>query len=130
MQLTPPAPPTPTPQGDPTAHAEIVAIRHAGRRTDWSRLVLVSTLSPCAMCTGTALLLRFPRVVVGEDINFRDADGGEAPLRRRGVWVSLLQDEECVRMMGDFVRDRPGLWREDIGEPVVEEGDQGEGKKE
>src|SRR5947207_3654665 len=51
--------------GDPTAHAEVVCIRNAGRRTDWNRLVLVSTLSPCIMCTGTALLYRIPKVVIG-----------------------------------------------------------------
>src|SRR3981189_1769766 len=51
--------------GDPTAHAETVCIRNAGRRRDWSELTLVSTLSPCIMCTGTALLFRIPRVVLG-----------------------------------------------------------------
>ena len=40
---------------DPSAHAEMVAIRNAGRRNDWHLLTLVSTLSPCIMCTGTAL---------------------------------------------------------------------------
>src|SRR6478609_4794003 len=42
--------------GDPTAHAETVCIRNAGRRRDWNKLVLISTLSPCVMCTGTSLL--------------------------------------------------------------------------
>src|ERR1035437_1130731 len=53
--------------GDPTAHAEVVCLRNAGRRRDWPTLTLVSTLSPCIMCTGTSLLYRIPRVVVGED---------------------------------------------------------------
>ena len=43
-------------KGDPTAHAEIDCIRNAGRRRDWSKLTLVSTLSPCPMCSGTAIL--------------------------------------------------------------------------
>ena len=47
--------------GDPTAHAEMVAIRNAGRRNDWHLLTLVSTLSPCIMCTGTALLYKVKR---------------------------------------------------------------------
>ena len=46
--------------GDPTAHAEMVAMRRAGRRRDWRDLTLVSTLSPCAMCSGTAVLYRIP----------------------------------------------------------------------
>src|SRR5579872_5486888 len=56
--------------GDPTAHAEVVCIRNAGRRRDWHQLTLVSTLSPCVMCTGTSLLFRIPTVIVGENRNF------------------------------------------------------------
>src|SRR5690348_3718883 len=57
--------------GDPTAHAETVCIRNAGRRRDWPELTLVSTLSPCVMCTGTTLLFHIPRVVIGENQNFK-----------------------------------------------------------
>src|SRR5947208_5888718 len=60
--------------GDPTAHAEVVCIRNAGRRRDWPKLTLVSTLSPCVMCTGTALLFRISRVIVGENQNFLGAE--------------------------------------------------------
>ena len=60
--------------GDPTAHAETVCIRNAGRRRDWAELTLVSTLSPCIMCTGTSLLYRIPRVVIGENHNFMGAE--------------------------------------------------------
>src|SRR5438270_355681 len=60
--------------GDPTAHAEVVCIRDAGRRTDWHKLTLVSTLSPCIMCTGTALLYRIPCVIVGENRTFLGAE--------------------------------------------------------
>ncbi|MCM2305688.1 MAG: nucleoside deaminase, partial [Elusimicrobia bacterium] len=56
--------------GDPTAHAEVVCLRNAGRRRDWPELTLVSSLSPCVMCTGTTLLYRIPRVIVGENKNF------------------------------------------------------------
>src|SRR5438045_9649736 len=68
--------------GDPTAHAEVVCIRNAGRRTDWHRLTLVSTLSPCIMCTGTALLYRIPKVIIGADRTFR---GAEDMFSRQGV---------------------------------------------
>ena len=60
--------------GDPTAHAETVCLRNAGRRRDWAELTLVSTLSPCIMCTGTALLYRIPRVIIGENRNFQGAE--------------------------------------------------------
>src|SRR5215510_3788971 len=60
--------------GDPTAHAETVCIRSAGRRRDWPELTLVSTLSPCIMCTGTALLYRIPRIIIGENRNFLGAE--------------------------------------------------------
>lgn len=50
--------------GDPTSHGETQCIRNAGRRRDWRELTLVTTLSPCAMCAGTAVLLGFRRVVI------------------------------------------------------------------
>src|SRR6202030_4812675 len=53
--------------GDPTAHAEVVCIRNAGRRRDWPDPTLVSTLSPCVMCAGTSLLFRIPTVIIGEN---------------------------------------------------------------
>lgn len=98
--------------GDPTAHAETVCIRNAGRRRDWPELTLVSTLSPCIMCTGTALLYRIPRVIIGENRNFL---GAEDLFRQRGVEVAMLDDPDCVQLMSDFIRDHPDLWNEDIG---------------
>jgi cytosine/creatinine deaminase len=98
--------------GDPTAHAETVCIRNAGRRRDWSELTLVSTLSPCIMCTGTALLYRIRRVVVGENQNFL---GAEDLFRQRGVELIVLDDAECVSMMREFIAAHPDLWSEDIG---------------
>jgi cytosine/creatinine deaminase len=98
--------------GDPTAHAETVCIRNAGRRRDWDQLTLVSTLSPCIMCTGTALLYRIPRVVIGENRNFM---GEEDLFRQRGVEVVVLDNAECIQMMGDFIRAHADLWNEDIG---------------
>lgn len=98
--------------GDPTAHAETVCIRNAGRRRDWPQLTLVSTLSPCIMCTGTALLYRIPRVVIGENRNFV---GAEELFRQFGITVVVLDDAECAEMMGRFIREHPDLWNEDIG---------------
>ena len=98
--------------GDPTAHAETVCIRNAGRRRDWPELTLVSTLSPCIMCTGTALLYRIPRVIVGENQNFL---GAEDLFGERGVSLVVLNDADCIQMMRNFIRARPDLWNEDIG---------------
>ena len=98
--------------GDPTAHAETVCIRNAGRRRDWAELTLVSTLSPCIMCTGTALLYHIPRVVIGENRNFM---GAEDLFQQRGVDVVVLDDAECIQLMSDFIRTHADLWNEDIG---------------
>ncbi len=99
--------------GDPTAHAEVVCIRNAGRRRDWQRLTLASTLSPCIMCTGTALLYKIGRVVIGENRNFR---GAESLFESHGAKVAVLDDPRCVALMRAFIADHPDLWREDIGE--------------
>ena len=98
--------------GDPTAHAEVVCIRNAGRRRDWTQLTLVSTLSPCVMCTGTTLLFRIPLVIVGENQNFM---GAEELFRQNGVDLKVLQDAACIQLMQDFIRNHPDLWNEDIG---------------
>jgi cytosine deaminase len=98
--------------GDPTSHAETVCLRNAGRRRDWAELTLVSTLSPCIMCTGTALLFRIPRIVIGENKNFR---GAEDLFRQRGVSIVVLDDAECIRIMREFIESHADLWNEDIG---------------
>jgi len=100
-------------QGDPTAHAETVCIRQAGRRRDWKRLTLASTLSPCIMCTGTAMLYKIPRIVIGESQNFQ---GAEHLFDQAGVEVVRLHDERCIEMMRTFIAEHPDLWHEDIGD--------------
>ncbi len=98
--------------GDPTAHAEMVVIRRAGRRRDWSRLTLVSTLSPCAMCSGTAVLYRIPVVVIGENRTFQ---GEEEWMKSHGVRIHVLDDERAFAWMERLKREKPDLWAEDIG---------------
>jgi len=99
---------------DPTAHAEVVCIRNAGRRRDWRQLTLVSTLSPCVMCTGTSLLFRIPTVIIGENRNFL---GAEHLFAQAGVTLTVLDDPECMEMMRSFITQHPDLWNEDIGVP-------------
>lgn len=101
-------------QGDPTAHAETACIRAAGRRRDWHTLTLASTLSPCAMCSGTAVLHRIPRVVIGENQTFQ---GREDWLKASGAHVRVLNDARCIALMKEFIAARPELWNEDIGVP-------------
>ncbi len=102
-------------RGSAILHAEMDAIENAGRLLagEYRRAILYSTLSPCDMCSGTSLLYKIPRIVVGENRTFR---GPEDYLRSRGVVVEVLDDSECVRLMEDFIRARPELWDEDIGE--------------
>ena len=101
-------------QGDPTAHAETACIRAAGRRRDWHTLTLASTLSPCAMCSGTAVLHRIPRIVIGENRTFQ---GREDWLMASGAVVRVLDDPRCVALMREFIAAKPELWNEDIGVP-------------
>lgn len=98
--------------GDPTAHAEVACLRNAGRRRDWPQLTLVSTLSPCIMCTGTSLLYRIPRVIIGENRNFL---GAEDLFRQHGVNLTVIDDPECIELMRSFIVLHPDLWNEDIG---------------
>jgi creatinine deaminase len=102
-------------RGSAILHAEMDALENAGRlkAADYRRAALYSTLSPCDMCSGTALLYRIPRIVIGENRTFR---GPEDYLRSRGVNLELLDDPECIRLMEDFIRANPALWDEDIGE--------------
>lgn len=102
-------------QGSAILHAEMDALENAGRLTarDYQRSVLYSTLSPCDMCSGTALLYKIPKIVIGENVTFQ---GPEAYVRSRGVELVILNDPTCIQMMRDFIAARPELWNEDIGE--------------
>jgi len=101
-------------RGSPVLHAEMDALENAGRlsASKYKRAILYSTLSPCDMCSGAILLYGIPVVVVGENQTFQ---GPEDYVRDRGVDVIVLQDETCIGMMNDFIRDNPELWNEDIG---------------
>lgn len=95
-------------------HGEMDALENAGRQpaSVYRQCTLYTTLSPCAMCSGAILLYGIPRVIVGENQTFM---GEEELLRSRGVSVEVLQDEECTRLMREFIQSNPSLWNEDIG---------------
>ena len=101
-------------KGSAILHAEMDCLENAGRLTaaDYRRSVLYSTLSPCDMCSGAALLYKIPRVVIGENKTFQ---GPEAYVRSRGVQLEILNLDECIQLMEDFIAARPELWNEDIG---------------
>jgi len=101
-------------QGDPILHAEMDCFRDAGRRRDWHTLTLASTLSPCAMCTGTAILHRIPRVIIGENRTFV---GREDWLAAEGIPTRVIDDQRCFQLMTRFIAENPELWNEDIGVP-------------
>ena len=64
------------------------------------------------MCTGTALLYRIPRVIIGENRNFL---GAENLFRQHGASILVLDDAECIRLMREFIAAHADLWNEDIG---------------
>ena len=96
-------------------HAEMDCLENAGRlkANDYQRAILYSTLSPCDMCSGTVLLYKIPKIVIGENTTFQ---GPEDYMRSRGVELVILNNGECIQMMRDFIAAKPELWNEDIGE--------------
>jgi cytosine deaminase len=102
-------------QGSAIRHGETDALENAGRQpaSVYARSTMVTTLSPCDMCTGAILLYGIPRVVIGENRTFL---GGEHLLRSRGVEVVVLDDAACVELMREFIATHPDVWNEDIGQ--------------
>jgi cytosine deaminase len=102
-------------QGSAILHAEMDCLENAGRLKpeDYRRAILYSTLSPCDMCSGTVLLYKIPKIVIGENTTFQ---GPEGYMRSRGVELVILNNEECKQIMRDFIAAKPELWNEDIGE--------------
>jgi creatinine deaminase len=101
-------------RGSPILHGEMDALEQAGRQpaSVYRSSVLYTTLSPCAMCSGAIVLYGIPAVVVGENRTFL---GEEDWLRSRGVRLDVVQDDTCIELMRDFLRQHPSLWNEDIG---------------
>ena len=102
-------------KGSAILHGEMDALENAGRQPArvYRESTIYTTLSPCAMCSGTILLYGIPRVVVGENRTFM---GEEELLRGRGVKVVVVDDARCRELMTRFIAANPSLWAEDIGE--------------
>jgi cytosine/creatinine deaminase len=98
--------------GDASTHAETSAFRDAGRRRHYRETVMVTTLSPCWYCSGLVRQFGIGAVVIGESSNF---SGGHQWLADLGVEIVVLNDPECIEMLGTFITEHPDLWDEDIG---------------
>jgi cytosine deaminase len=102
-------------KGSVVLHGEMDALENAGRQPAaiYQACTLYTTLSPCPMCTGAILLYKIPKVVIGENKTFL---GAEELLIQHGVEVIVVNDDECISMMKNFINANPELWNEDIGE--------------
>src|SRR6478672_13337079 len=100
-------------ENDPSIHGETDAFRKAGRQRNYRDTIMVTTLAPCWYCSGLVVQFQIGTVVVGESRTFR---GGIDWLRERGVEVVDLDSQECVDLLASFIKARPEVWNEDIGE--------------
>ena len=100
-------------ENDPSIHGETDAFRKAGRQKNYRETIMITTLAPCWYCSGLIRQFKIGMVVVGEAVNF---DGGIEWLKENGVKVINLNSQECIEMLGDYIKENPEVWNEDIGE--------------
>lgn len=100
-------------ENNPILHGEMDCLNNVGRIGSYRNTVMYSTLMPCYMCAGTIVQFKIPKVVVGESRSF---PGARAFMEEHGVEVIDLDLPECVAMMEEFIRAKPEVWDEDIGE--------------
>lgn len=102
---------------DPTAHAEVLAIRHASERLGTWRLheaTLYVTTEPCVLCTGALYLARVHRVVYGcrnpkgGALDFISAHEGELRLNHHIEIVGGIRELECAKLLKDFFQNKRG----------------------
>ena len=97
---------------DPSLHGETDAFRNAGRQLSYMNTIMVTTLAPCWYCSGLIRQFKIKTVIVGESVNF---SGGVDWLKQNGIKVIDLHSEECITMLGNYIRRNPDIWNEDIG---------------
>lgn len=99
----------------PILHGETSCLANIGRLPAkiYKVCTLYTTLSPCAMCSGTCILYDIKRIVIGENKTFL---GEEELLKSRSVELIVVDDERCKNIMAEFISEKPELWNEDIGE--------------
>jgi tRNA(adenine34) deaminase len=103
--------------GDPTAHAEVLAIRRAAdHRGAWrlEECTLVITLEPCVMCAGAILSSRIPTVVFGAWDEKAGAAGSlfdllrDRRLNHRVEVIGGVEEAACASLLREFFDERPG----------------------
>ncbi len=99
-------------EGDPSVHGETDAFRKAGRQKSYRDKIMVTTLAPCWYCSGLVRQFGIGTVVIGESVNFA---GGIDWLRDNGTRVVNLHSDVCIDMLASYIREKPGIWNEDIG---------------
>ena len=101
--------------GDPTAHAELLAIQKVGKaKASWrlEDLTLVVTLEPCVMCAGAIVAARIPRVVFGAFDERVGAAGSRYDILRDGRLgnpvevIAGIKEQECSKLLKDFFEDK------------------------
>lgn len=94
---------------DRARQAEISALENSGRlpASAYRGATMYTTLSPCDMCTGSCILYKVARVVIGENETFM---GGEKYLKERGIEVVVVKDTKCRELMQRFVKEQPDVW--------------------
>jgi creatinine deaminase len=100
-------------ENNPILHGEMDCLNNAGRIGSYRGSTIYSTLMPCFMCAGTIVQFKIPKVIVGESRTF---SGAREFMESHGVEVVDLDNPECIKMMEDFIREKPELWNEDIME--------------
>lgn len=100
-------------ENDASVHGETDAFRKAGRQKSYRDKIMVTTLAPCWYCSGLIKQFKIGTVVVGEAVNFQ---GGIEWLKENGVEIIDLNSAECIELLGDFIKQNPEIWNEDIGE--------------
>jgi creatinine deaminase len=99
-------------ENNPMVHAEIDCLINAGRIGSYKGTILYSTLMPCYLCAGAVVQFGIKKVVAGESKTF---PGALDFMKQHGVEVLDMNDYECIKMMTEFISEKPDLWNEDIG---------------
>ncbi|MDQ3490141.1 MAG: nucleoside deaminase [Acidobacteriota bacterium] len=100
-------------EDDPSIHGETDAFRKSGRQRSYRNTIMVTTLAPCWYCSGLVRQFNMGTVIIGESINFH---GGVTWLKENGIKVIDMESNECIEMLGSYIRDNPEVWNEDIGQ--------------
>jgi cytosine deaminase len=100
-------------EDDPSVHGETDAFRKAGRQRSYRDKVMATTLAPCWYCSGLVRQFGIGTVIVGESVTFQ---GGIDWLRENEVEVIDMNSQECIEMLGAYIKEHPEVWNEDIGE--------------